>query len=1263
MIIPKLSKTLSILIAAAMLFALLPTGLITVSAAIVDSGVCGDNLTWELDDEGNLTIAGTGDMWDYNYYYPAPWGNDIKSVIIEDGVTSIGYNAFGDCAGLTSATIGNGVTSIGDGAFDGCTALTRVDIYDLAAWCGIECIPQNLLENAHLYLNGELITDLAIPEGVTSIGRYAFSGCSDLLSVTIPGSVTSIFDHAFYYCTSLTNVTIGSGVTSIGSWAFRSCTGLMSVTIPDSVTSIGSGAFYNTGYYNDESNWEDGVLYIGKWLIDGGVSGSCSIKAGTVGIADYAFNGRRSLKNVTIPDSVTSIGDSAFEDCTGLTSVTIPASVTSIGDYAFYRCIGLTRITIPDGVKNIGDAAFFGCSSLTSVTIPNSVTSIGERAFYACDGLTSVTIGSGVTSIGVNAFYNCIWLTKVDISDLAAWCRIKFNGGNSNPLTYAHCLYMNGNRIINLVIPDSVTCIGDYAFFECTNLSSITIPDSVTSIGEYAFYYYDYGGYKPLNVALKVYENSFAQQYAIDIGITAEIISKPVSGTCGDSLIWALDNSGNLTVSGTGDMWDYSIMNQNGILVSTAPWGLGIVTAVVDPGVTSVGKYAFYGCEGLISVTIGSGVTSIGNSAFSGCSALTGVSIPDGVTSIGNYAFYGCTNLIRASIPDGVTSIGNDAFAYYQDGDYKPLDVMLVASQNSYAHQYAVDNGIAVRLISGTCGDDLVWTLDDEDNLIIAGTGDMWGSGSWGKEVKSVTICDGVTSIGYAAFRGCTDLTSVTIPSSVTSISRYAFDGCTALTRVDISDLAAWCRIDYNGGSNPLIYAHNLYLNGDLVTELVIPDGVTSIGNYAFYKCTGLTSVSIPDSVTSIGECSFSGCAGLTSIEIPDSVTSIGYRAFYDCTGLTSVTIGNGVTSIGGYAFTGCTGLTSVTIPDGVTSIGESAFYNTGYYNDESNWEDGILYIGNWLIKAKEDKSGEYIIKYGTVGIADEVFRGCGGLTSVSIPESVTVISNHAFDGCGSLTSVNIPDSIVLISSFAFRDCADLARVAIPDSVTRIGYGTFCNCTALTSITIPDSVVYIGDYAFDGCRGLTSIKIGEGLTSIGNYVFEFCVGLTSVTIPTGVTNIGIGAFHYCRSLTSVTIPDGVTSIGKYAFEGCTDLTSVIIPDSVTSIEERAFYYYDYDTYKPLGVTLTVYENSYAHQYAIDNAFNYELITSGFKKGDADGDGEVTVGDALVALRISVRLADATESLLACCDTDGDGEITVSDALAILRVAVRLADSL
>ena len=386
------------------------------------------------------------------------------------------------------------------------------------------------------------------------------------------------------------------------------------------------------------------------------------------------------------------------------------------------------------------------------------------------------------------------------------------------------------------------------------------------------------------------------------------------------------------------------------------------------------------------------------------------------------------------------------------------------------------------------------------------------------KVLTSVEVPEGVTSIGWRAFSGCSNLTSINIPDSVTSIGNNAFSGCSNLTSINIPESVTSIGNNAFSGCNsfPYIEIPENELNMDnprldvykRLPKIKIIEGVTRIKEDTFKGWRDLTSINIPEGVTSIGAGAFSGCSSLTSITIPEGVTSIEYGAFSGCSNLTSINIPESVTSIGDNAFSGCSNLTSINIPDSVTSIGHDAFSE------------------------------------------------CSSLTSVTIPAGVTSVRWNAFSRCRSLTSVTIPESVTSIESSAFSECRSLTSVTIPEGVTRIGDNAFSKCDSLTSVTIPEGVTSIGAGAFSECSSLASVDIPKSVPGINAGVFSGCSSLTSINIPEGVTQIGDNAFVGCSSLTGITIPEGVTSIGNNAFVGCSSLISITIPDSVKSIGRR-----------------------------------------------------------------------------------------------------------
>ena len=601
----------------------------------------------------------------------------------------------------------------------------------------------------------------------------------------------------------------------------------------------------------------------------------------------------------------------------------------------------------------------------------------------------------------------------------------------------------------------------------------------------------------------------------------------------------------------------------------------------------------------------------------------------------------------------------------------------------------------AFAAATGRCGDSITWTLDDSGNLTLSGSGEMWNNGyddspfkDYG--IKTVTIGDGITSIGDYAFMGCTGMTELTLPNSVTSIGRGTFVDCSGLTELTLpssvtsieekafSDCSGLAKITSLAGIPPVCYSEvfdgvnktnceliipgesvaaykqaegwkefsnirllaaisgrcgdsitwtldescNLTLSGsgemwnynrkDLpfkdygIKTVTIGDGITSIGDYAFVYCSGMTELTLPSSVTSIGNVAFSKCSGLTELTLPSSVKSIGQSAFFNCSGLTELTLPSSVKSIGQSAFFNCSGLSKITslagIPpmcgrgvfDGVNKTncelivpkGSVAAYKQAYgWNGFSNISGGAApgRCGDSITWALDDSgnltlsgSGEMWdynendlpfrslrIKTVTIGdgitrIGDSAFQGCSGLTELTLPNSITSIGNSAFQGCSGLTELTLPNSITSIGNSAFQGCSGLTELTLPNSITSIWEGAFFGCSGLTELTLPNSVKNIGESAFEGCSGVTELTLPSSVTSIGESAFQGCSGLTKLTLPNSVTSIGESAFRGCRGLTELTLPNSITSIGDYAFYSCRGLTELTLSNSLTSIGKYAF---------------------------------------------------------------------------------------------------------
>ena len=611
-------------------------------------------------------------------------------------------------------------------------------------------------------------------------------------------------------------------------------------------------------------------------------------------------------------------------------------------------------------VTSIGNNAFRDCTHIKRIVIPDSVTIIGYGAFGGCTKLTSITIGSGVKTIS-RSFYGCDNLERVDITNIASWCNIEFSSSfdDSNPLSKAKHLYLNGVEVTDLIIPEDVSIISDIAFLNCESIVGLTLHDNI-EIGQNSFSGCSIKklnfleGTKTIDSGMVLCKDVLTE---INIPNAVMTIESDALSNCTslESIVVGANNpiyhsSGNCLIETNSKTLILGCKNSvipiDCSITSIGDYAFynctGLTSVIIPDSVTSIGRYAFKSCTGLRSITIGNSVKSIDFNAFNGCTGLTSVIIPDSVTSIGDSAFGGCSSLQEITLP----FIGCERYTSTDNKFQYPFGRIFGESKylgGIKTEQYRYHRNSPSPIF------DTYYIPASLKKVTVTGCDYIqYGAFYNCTRLKSITIGNSVKSIGNSAFYNCTGLTSIIIPDSVTSIGGYAFNSCTGLKSITI-------------GNSVKSIGDSAFHNCTGLTSIIIPDSVTSIGGSAFNSCTGLTSIIIPDSVTSIGDYAFYNCTGLTSIKIPDSVTSIRVGAFKSCTGLTSIKIGNSVKSIGDSAFYDCNYLSTITIPKRVTSIGYNAFGNclklkkvcyTGYKSDKAkiniDSSNGCLTNAKW---------------------------------------------------------------------------------------------------------------------------------------------------------------------------------------------------------------------------------------------------------------------------------------------------------------------------
>ena len=1136
-------------------FLALIVGAGTMFAEVIASGYCGDdytNVTWTLTDGGVLTVSGTGRMVDDKFYLGQDWfdrRSDIKSIVIEDGVTHIGNKSFQDCTNLVSVTIGNSVTSIGNLVFKSCERLTSITIPNSVNTIGKDA-----------FLSCKRLKSVSLGNSVTSIGESAFSGCSALTSISIPNSVTSIGQSVFNGCSALTSATIGNGVIGIESYAFAGCSSLTSATIGNGVTSIGERAFYN-----------------------------CS-----------------SLTSVTIPNSVTTIGKDAFAGCSGLTSITLGSGVTSIGDRAFNGTslttpVYNTRVffymprsysgsyVIPDGIESIAASAFEQCESLTSVTIPNSVTTIGDKAFYLCWSLISITC-KAVTppTCGNKLVFHDIYV-YVPVGSIAAYQANTGGWSVFDDSSFRPILNDSGTCGANLTwtldedgfltiegtgamtewsslsaipwhkyheyiksvfIKNGVTSIAVSAFEDCSFITYISIPSSITSIGADAF-----SGCSSLTeLSLSAVPaipaglcTNCSSLETVNIGIATSIASDAFNGCTALHYINA-SSKNTAFASQLGVLY-----NKDFSRLTKCPPAKESYTFLSS--VTSVLPAAFAGCAAPFSVTCEKETppTVSGKTLFANVTGTIDVYVPE--SSLSTYqSAWGTTNCQYHALQEGECTVNGIKYKYQSDGTAK-----VIANTPKYSGDIVIPETITYN--------NHTYTVTE---LVL----DAFAHCT---EMTSITLPNSLKTIGIS-FNECTGLKSITIPESVSKIDGYAFMNCSNLDTIYFKPYLSvpYTYYDYLGliSKDVLIYVPSILLdeyrakwsemtniqpepiviNGlyysidvdkqnatviqhpheggyDPLLNITIPEtidiygmtlSVDSIAPDAFRYSEDILSISIPNSVVSIGEYAFYNCSSLTSVNIPDGITAIGDRTFFGCGQLTSIIIPASVTGIGSYAFANCTGLTSIT-SEAVEppTCGSYCFRNV-------------------------DKSIPLIVPEGSVAAYQEA-KEWKDFSHIQEPPCVTLSGICGAEGANLTWSLTCDSVLTISGTGAMADWwgvdspwepyrSRIKTVVIENGVTSIGYASFTQCDTLTSITIPNTVTSIGAEVFWNCP-LTTITIPSSVLTIGNHAFVGCIDLTSITCEALTPpECGTECFYAVDKSIPLIVPEGTVEAYRNAAE-------------------------------------------------------------------------------------------------------------------------------
>ena len=1168
----------------------------------------------------------------------------LSNVFIHGRLTKIPAYSFDGC-NLSTLNLSNSIEEIGDYAFQNNTALTNVSLDGNIKTIGRFAFYKTSVSSINIPNNVTIIGESCFAEntklekvtigtGCKELPTNIFSGCSALASVVLNDGLETISDAAFANCKSLESINIPGTVGTVGTTQtsgsdklpFYNCASLKSVKFEDGTLPLTLGVWYRDGYDElqgcglfDSCPLEE--VYIGRNIsykkVGYAFGYERDFSESPIRYGYSAFYNQPKLAKVTISSTVTEIPAYLFYKNASLTLTSLP-KVKKIGASAFQDCSKLTTLNLGQDLQVVGNDAFNGCSNVTKLTFPDATTTIGARAFQNCSSVTEVTVGKELKTIGASAFLNCKSFTALLLPDVFT--------------TMGESAFEDCIKLTVAKLGKSLTAVPARAFKNCIALSEMRVPATAKSIGDEAFY----NDYTLAVVSMKegletigervFYNNRGILEFSIP-GTVTSIGQNSFYGCTNTSVMSFEDGEGVLTIDTKNTRCakidaltnNGSYQDRKNDYFYDCPIELlylgrdlkynysddSYIYDLVDGKWKEVYRASapFVNSTTLEEVQIGPKVSFVYNHLCDNCDKLTSMSFPVGIQTIGGYAFKGCDKL--ASIT-------------FEESSEHPLSIETAAFKGCVALE----------------------------NITYPGQLSVLGSSAYQgcENLKSVIFNKNeqyqpALSIGDYTFAKCPLITELSFPGRLTSIGSFTFASCISLSNVSFEDSNTAVKLGYGASSleNSLKYDEklplfgnsnltSLYIGRNIDYETVEAKGyspfynqqfltdvrfsqagtVTYCKDYLLYKVNNCESLILPESLTSIGNWTFCGMSKLGRIVIPNAVTTIGEYTFADDSALESAKLSTSCAWLQQGLFSECGKLQAITIPTVVTKMDTQMFTNcksllTATFEDgtdliemgygASNKEYGLfrdcpiesLYLGRWLSYSTKDNSGNDAPNRAP-------FCHIPTLNNLTIGKNVGVIDKFMFSYCTGLEDVFLPDNITSVGMWGFRGCTSLKSVRLSQNLSQIADYGFSECSSLDNVVFPASMTSVADNSFSNCTSLRKLDLGSSLKIIGPSAFQNCTALEGIDMPKTLEGLGVEAFAGCTSLPYVEVKGEVPSVGKQAFQGCTGLTWISLSENISSLGENSFE----------GCTNIKYVKSYATSPVPTGLVNFpvEVVANG-----------------------------------------------------------------